>query len=59
MGRFYGLKIKNGEMTIDDVPKLWKKATEKWLLENCTNAYTVQNCRGQEPLNAMKEDDKK
>lgn len=36
MGRFYGLKIKNGndDFTIDDVPKLWKKATEKWLTEN-------------------------
>lgn len=34
MGKFYGLKIKNGEMRIDDVPKLWKKATEKWLSEN-------------------------
>lgn len=34
MARFYGTKIKNEEMTIDEVPKLWKKATEKWLKEN-------------------------
>ena len=34
MARFYGTKIRNSEMTIDEVPKLWKKATEKWLKEN-------------------------
>lgn len=42
MGAFYGTKIRNGEVnpktgkawTIDDVPRLWKKATEKWLEEN-------------------------
>lgn len=42
MGRFYGLKIKNGEInrmtgkpwTMEDVPKLWKKVTENWLREN-------------------------
>lgn len=42
MGRFYGTKIKNGEInpatgeewTLNDVPKLWRKATEKWLNEN-------------------------
>lgn len=34
MARFYGTKIRNAEMTIDEVPKLWKKATEKWLKEN-------------------------
>lgn len=34
MGRFYGLKIKNGDMTIEDVPKLWNKVTERWLSEN-------------------------
>ena len=34
MGRFYGLKIKDGEKTLGDVPKLWKAATEKWLKEN-------------------------
>ncbi len=34
MARFYGIKIKNGEMTIDKVPKLWRAATESWLLSN-------------------------
>ncbi len=34
MGRFYGIKILNGDMKIEDVPKFWKKVTEKWLLEN-------------------------
>ena len=34
MGRFYGLKIKAGEMTLEDVPKLGRNATETWLKEN-------------------------
>lgn len=34
MGRFYGTQILDGEITIDDVPKLWKRSTEKWLKEN-------------------------
>lgn len=34
MGRFYGMKIKNGDMTIEDVPKLWRTVTENWLLSN-------------------------
>lgn len=34
MGRFYGIRIKSGEMTFEEVPKLWKKMTEKWLAEN-------------------------
>lgn len=42
MGRFYGTKIKNGEInpntgnawTINDVPKLWKNATQRWLDAN-------------------------
>ncbi len=34
MGRFYGIKILNKEMTIEKVPQLWKKATGKWLNEN-------------------------
>ena len=34
MGRFYGIKIKNGDLTIDEVPRLWKKATDNWLLIN-------------------------
>ncbi len=38
MGRFYGIKILKGDMTIEDVPKLWRVATEKWLSENGTNS---------------------
>lgn len=42
MGKFYGIKIKNGEInqrteepwTLYDVPKLWKNATEAWLNNN-------------------------
>lgn len=42
MGKFYGLKIRNQEIntktgtvwTIEDVPKLFKNATIKWLNEN-------------------------
>ncbi len=37
MGRFYGIKILNGNIYIEDVPKLWKKQTEKWLSENGTS----------------------
>lgn len=33
MGRFYGMKILSGAKTMDDVPTIWKKATEKWLKE--------------------------
>ena len=28
MGRFYGLKILVGEITLDQVPKLWRTVTE-------------------------------
>lgn len=34
MGRFYGLKIKNGEISLEQVPKLWRTATENWLMIN-------------------------
>lgn len=34
MARFYGLKILSGELTIENVPKLWKTVTEKWLKAN-------------------------
>lgn len=42
MGKFYGLKIKAGEINmktgepwkVEDVPKLWRAAAEKWLSEN-------------------------
>lgn len=34
MGRFYGIKIKQGKITIDEVPPLWRTLTEKWMSEN-------------------------
>lgn len=34
MARFYGIKILNGDMRLEDVPKLWRTVTEKWLKEN-------------------------
>lgn len=34
MGKFYGIKIVNEELTIEEVPKLWREAVEKWLEEN-------------------------
>lgn len=42
MARFYGLKIKNGEINpktgaawvLADVPKLWRDATAAWLAAN-------------------------
>lgn len=36
MARFYGERIKRGELTLGDVPKLWRKKTEKWLEEKET-----------------------
>lgn len=42
MGRFYGTKILDGDINpatgeawkLEDVPKLWRKATERWLEQN-------------------------
>ena len=34
MGAFYGMRIKAGVITIDDVPRLWRASVEKWLAEN-------------------------
>ena len=42
MAKFYGTKIKNGEInpktgeawTLEDVPKLWRNATAAWLAAN-------------------------
>lgn len=34
MGRFYGERIKSGEITLDEVPRLWKTITEKWIKNN-------------------------
>lgn len=38
MGRFYGERILNGEITMEDVPRLWRSVTEKWLSKNGTNS---------------------
>jgi len=37
MGRYYGVKIHNNIMTIEQVPALWQAVTEKWLRENTVN----------------------
>lgn len=42
MAKFYGTKIKNGEINpkageawaLEDVPKLWRNATAAWLAAN-------------------------
>ena len=34
MGRFYGEKILAGLITMDDVPKYWRKKVQDWLDEN-------------------------
>ena len=34
MGAFYGMQIKSGNITTEDVPKLWKASVEKWMKEN-------------------------
>jgi len=42
MAKFYGTKIKNGEInpktdeawTLEDVPKLWRNAIAAWLAAN-------------------------
>jgi len=34
MARFYGTKIKNGEMQLDDVPEFWREETKEWLDKN-------------------------
>ena len=34
MAKFYGLKILNGELRIENVPKLWRADVRKWLEEN-------------------------
>lgn len=41
MERFYGIKIKNGDLTIDDVPRLWRKATQDWLSKNGTTSVLL------------------
>ena len=34
MARFYGIKIRNNEITLEQVPKLWRAGTEKWFKDN-------------------------
>lgn len=34
MGRFYGIKIRAGEMSIEDVQSWWRPAVEEWLEQN-------------------------
>lgn len=34
MGAFYGKRIHENLMTIDDVPPFWLEKTKKWLNEN-------------------------
>lgn len=34
MGEFYGKRIRNLIMTIEQVPNFWLAKTEKWLEEN-------------------------
>nr|DAL80234.1 MAG TPA: hypothetical protein [Caudoviricetes sp.] len=34
MGKFYGKRIRNKIMTIEQVPNFWLQKTEKWLEEN-------------------------
>ncbi len=38
MGRFYGTMILNGVITMDNVPRLWKKVTQEWLDKNGTTS---------------------
>lgn len=34
MAKFYGLRIRTGVMTLEEVPKLWRTKTELWLEQN-------------------------
>lgn len=34
MVRFYGLKVKEGKLTVSDVPKLWREKVMEWLKLN-------------------------
>lgn len=34
MGRFYGIKVKNGDIVLEDVPALWRSLTRTWLKNN-------------------------
>ena len=43
MGKFYGRKILEGILTINEVPTLWKNSTEKWLEENKRSVETIED----------------
>lgn len=34
MGKFYGLKIRNGEMTLEQVQAWWRPSVKRWIAEN-------------------------
>lgn len=34
MARFYGLQVRTGIIALEEVPKLWRTMTEKWLEVN-------------------------
>ena len=34
MGRFYGIKIRAGEKSIEDIQAWWRQEVEKWLEQN-------------------------
>ena len=34
MGAIYGRRIKKGEIILDQVPNIWRQATEAWLRQN-------------------------
>ena len=34
MARFYGLRIRSGIITLEEVPKLWRTKTALWLEQN-------------------------
>ncbi len=34
MAAFYGNRIRAGIMTLEEVPKLWRKKTEMWLQQH-------------------------
>lgn len=38
MGKFYGIKILNGEMYMEDVPSFWKNLVFEWLNKNGTTS---------------------
>ena len=34
MAAIYGRRIKKGKMTIEEVPEMWRAATQEWLNAN-------------------------